>query len=220
MSEHNLRHQLANLFPVFDQLELIEQLLEKGTRMDISPETELLQAGSYIRVIPLVIQGNIKVIREDDSGREVFLYFIQPGQSCAFTLASALRAEKSKIRAITQEETTVLAIPSEELGPLGRHFPSWVHFMVETFSNRFDELLHTLEGVVFHSLDERLFQYLLHQAQTRNSRVLPLSHQQIADDLATSREVISRLLKQMEKRGLLRLNRGQILLRKSALQDK
>ena len=120
--------------------------------------------------------------------------------------------EKSRIKAVVQEETELLAIPVEVVYDVNKKYPSWHHFVFDTFSNRFNEVLEVLENVVFHNMDERLVRYLTDKATAINSSTLYISHQEIADDLATSREVISRLLKQLEKKEYLQLSRGQVKL--------
>ena len=121
--------------------------------------------------------------------------------------------EKSKVKAITQEPTTLFAVKAETVYDLYRKYPSWQQFVIETFSTRFDEMLQALDSIAFYHLDERLEKYLQDKAQTLQTRTLQISHQEIADDLASSREVISRLLKQMEKKGLVQLSRGQVVLK-------
>ena len=203
---------LKQEFPIFEQLEVLDFIIANGHLMEVPAGTELLQAGVYIQVVPLIIEGSVKVFREDEEGRELFLYYIQSGQSCAMTLASTLKMEKSQVRAIAQETTQLFALKVDAVYDLYRKYPTWQHFVIQTFSTRFEELLEVLEGVAFHHLDERLEKYLLEKARTLRTHKLQISHQEIATDLASSREVISRLLKQMEKRGMLRIGRGWLAL--------
>ena len=163
-----------------------------------------------IHVIPLVVRGSIKVLRVDELGHEVLLYYIQPGESCALTLSSALKQEKSRIKAITQQETEVIGVPSELAYLLGRRFPGWYDFVLDSYSARFQELLNMVDEISFSSLDQRLVKYLREKSELLNTLVLHLSHQEIADDLGTARAVASRLLKQMERRGMIQLLRGRL----------
>jgi len=175
---------------------LVEKIADNCQYFKLPGGTELMHTGSYISVVPLVLSGTIKVFREDADGREIFLYYINSGESCALTLTACFKMEKSYIKAKIQEDTD----------------PTWSKFVFSTFSQRFDEILKVLETVVFHNMDERLAMYLKEKATVTNTSVLHISHKEIADDLVTSREVISRLLKQMEKKELLELARGRIKL--------
>lgn len=213
MEPQELKQELQRQFPIFEQLELIDHILQNGQLLKVSNQTSLMEVGAYIKVIPLILEGSVKIFREDDEGHELFLYYLQSGQSCAMTLASTLKMEKSKVKAITQEPTTLFAVKAEAVYDLYRKYPSWQQFVIETFSTRFDEMLQALDSIAFYHLDERLEKYLQDKAQTLQTRTLQISHQEIADDLASSREVISRLLKQMEKKGLVQLSRGQVVLK-------
>ena len=159
-----------------------------------------------------MISGSVKVFREDDDAREAFLYYIKPGQSCAMTLASSIKQGRSEIKAVALEKTGIIALSVDSLYAVNKKFPSWYNFVFETFGMRFNELIQAFEGVVFHHLDERLINYLERRAETVGSPVLKISHSEIARDMATSREVISRLLKQFEKENMVMLARGQITL--------
>ena len=212
MERLNLKRQLKELFPVFEQHELVEKIADNCQYFKLPGGTELMHTGSYISVVPLVLSGTIKVFREDADGREIFLYYINSGESCALTLTACFKMEKSYIKAKIQEDTEFLAIPVQLVRSFHQNYPTWSNFVFSTFSQRFDEILKVLETVVFHNMDERLAMYLKEKATVMNVSVLHISHKEIADDLVTSREVISRLLKQMEKKELLELARGRIKL--------
>ena len=199
-------------FPVFQQFELIETIAGNSQYIEVPEGATILNVGDYIKVIPLVVSGSVKVFREGDDGREAFLYYIKPGQSCAMTLASSIKQGRSEIKAVTLEQTGIIALSVDSLYSVNKKFPSWYNFVFETFGMRFNELIQAFEGVVFHHLDERLIKYLENRAETVGSQVLKISHSEIARDLATSREVISRLLKQFEKENMVLLSRGQISL--------
>ncbi len=199
-------------FPVFQQFELIETIAGKSQYIEVPEGQVVLDVGDYIKVIPLVISGSLKVFREDDDAREAFLYYIKPGQSCAMTLASSIKQGQSEIKAVALEKTGIIALAVDSLYSVNKKYPSWYNFVFETFGMRFNELIQAFEGVVFHHLDERLINYLESRAETVGSPVLKISHSEIARDLATSREVISRLLKRLEKENMVMLSRGQITL--------
>ena len=212
MHKAEIKKAILTHFPIFDQLDLVEELAEASQYHQIPKGVEILHENNYINDIPLVIEGMVKVSRIDDTGREVFLYYITGGQSCAMTLTSFLKREKSKVRAVTMKETTAITIPIKEVYAFNKKYPSWQHFIIETFSYRFDELIEVLESVAFFNMHERLIQHLVKRAKNQGKTFLDISHLEIAHDLATSREVISRILKQMEKKGLIQLFRNKIKL--------
>ncbi|HHS95041.1 MAG TPA: Crp/Fnr family transcriptional regulator, partial [Phaeodactylibacter sp.] len=198
------------------QLSLIEEISAHAQYYTFPKGVEILKSGDYIKVIPLVIKGTLKVTGTDTStGREVFLYYISKGQSCAMTLTSFLRMEKSKVKAITMEPTELLALPVEKVYTIHQKYPGWQHFLIDTFSQRFDELIHLFESSAFQHMDYKLVNHLANRSKLLNTTRLEISHQEIASDLASSREVISRLLKQLEKNGKVRLKRGIIELNPS-----
>jgi len=212
MQRLNLKQVLRSNFPAFENNLLIEALIDNCQYFKLPAGTELMHMGSYITVVPLVISGTIKVFREDEKGREVFLYYIKAGESCALTMTACFKMEKSYIKAKIQEETEFIAIPVKLVRNFHTEYPGWSKFVFSTFSKRFDEILKVLESVVFHNMDERLSIYLVEKATTLKASTIYSSHKEIADDLVTSREVISRLLKQMEKNNLLELSRGKVKL--------
>ena len=152
MEPLELKQQLQRQFPIFEQLELIDHILQNGQLLKVDSQTSLMEVGAYIKVIPLILEGSVKIFREDDEGHELFLYYLQSGQSCAMTLASTLKMEKSKVKAITQEPTTLFAVKAETVYDLYRKYPSWQQFVIETFSTRFDEMLQALDSIAFYHL--------------------------------------------------------------------
>ncbi len=220
MDNHEKIKIIRQHFPVFDQLDLVEELADKSMVLQLPPNAEILHENIYINAIPLLLKGTVKVSRIDKNGREVFLYYIKEGQSCAMTLTSFLRQEKSKVRAITMESSTLITIPSKMIYDLNKKYPSWQQFVINTFSERFEEMIQTIEGVVFSNMHERIINHLKRRAESQQSSLLHISHQEIANDLATSREVISRLLKQIEKEGFIRLSRNKIELEPCMMKNK
>jgi CRP/FNR family transcriptional regulator, anaerobic regulatory protein len=206
----NLAQRLRQTFPAFDQSELLEWLVQQSLQKIFEADTELMHAGSIVRYIPLVLQGSVKVSRQDAEGREIFLYYILPGETCAMTLSACYKGETSRVNALTQEQSELILLPANLIHEATRRFPAWQRFAFDSFGNRYDELLHTLESVVFQQLDERLRHYLLEKAAALQSNRLQISQQQIADDLNASREIISRLIRQFEQKGFLRHARGVI----------
>lgn len=175
----------------------------------------IIRTGQYIQNTMLILKGKIKVYREDSEGNEFFMYYLLPGQACAISMICATRMETSQIMAKVMEDAEILMIPLNMMEKWMGQYKSWYEFVVNTYRNRFEELLQVLDQVAFRSMDERLEFYLKRYVDNNNSSIVPLSHQEIANELNSSREVISRLLKKMEQRGLVRLNRNNIELLKN-----
>ncbi|MFN4255650.1 MAG: Crp/Fnr family transcriptional regulator [Saprospiraceae bacterium] len=201
---------LRRQFPRLAHKGMVELLAEKAAVLRVPPGKVLFEPGDPIRAIPLLLSGSVKVSRADASGHEVLLYYIHPGESCAMTLASSLRRENSRVRAVAEQAAELVVIPAELAHTLARSHPAWSDFVLETYSQRFDELLALVEEVSFAQLDQRLIKYLQEKSALLGTVVLPVSHQQIADDLGSARAVVSRLLKQMERKGMVQLLRRRI----------
>lgn len=202
---------LRDHFPVLAfSTDVLTEIAEHARRLQLPTGQVLIETGATIQYIPLVLNGAIKVVRTDDEQHEMLLYYIQPGESCAFTLSSSLKREKSKIKAIVQQPSTVLVIPSEFNGQLARRYPLWFEFVLDAYSKRMEELLELVEEIGFKHLDHRLEKYLKEKFILMKTPLLTLSHQEIADDLGTARVVVSRMLKQLEKKGVIQLMRGKI----------
>ena len=204
-------HQLTKKnFPTLLQLDLIEAIKEKGDLIQIPAGQAMLDYGKYVKMIPLVTKGAIKVLRQDKEGQELFLYFLYPGQTCTMTVQCCRANLPSEIRAVAEEDTELIALPTDVMDDWLRKYDDWRQFVLTSYSDRFYELLNTIDSVVFHKLDERLLDYLEEKRKISGSNVLNISHQEIANDLHSSREVISRLLKQLERSEKVLLGRGKI----------
>lgn len=215
------QHALINslLEDLYSQFEpgLKEVISNYATLKEFQAGQHLMSPGQYIKSTMLIISGLIKLYREDEEGNEFFIYHLGPGDACALSMICAAKQEKSQLLAITVEATTALLIPVELMDSLMQQYRSWYYFVLETYRRRFEELLEVTDSIAFKSMDERLEFYLRNQQKVFNTKELPLSHQQIANDLNSSREVISRLLKKMEQRGLLRLGRNTVFIMQDTL---
>jgi CRP/FNR family transcriptional regulator len=158
----------------------------------------------------LVLSGLLKVYREDEDGNEFFIYYLRPGEACALSLVCAARHEESPIMAKTVQDTAVVMVPVEVMSTWMQQYKSWYQFVVETYRSRFEELLQTIDGIAFKNMDQRLEAYLLKAVELQGTKIIAVSHQEIARELNSSREVISRLLKKMEQMGKVVLNRSSI----------
>lgn len=191
--------------------ELLIQLA-KGKEVSLNAGEELLHVGDAIKHIPLVIKGLLRVSRLEEDGRELLLYYIKTGESCAMTFTCCMQQYPSEIQAMAEEDTQLLAIPIGVMDEWLVKYPTWKAFVMKTIRGRFNELLGTIDQIAFHKLDERLVHFLKEKSRSSGSALINLSHEQIAANLATSREVISRLLKKLENDKKLLLYRNQIKL--------
>lgn len=205
MTESNIK----TLFPGFEK-DLVADLESKAELREIPENETLMRTGQYFKNTMIIIEGLVKVYREDEQGNEFFMYYLEPGQACALSMVCATKAETSQIMAKTVKPTTVLSIPLQYMDEWMTRYKSWYQFVLETYRSRFEELLVTLDHVAFRAMDERLEFYLKKHQQTLKSNLIEISHQQIADELNSSREVISRLLKKLEQRGQVILHRNAV----------
>ena len=197
------------LFPQFEP-ELIEILDKNATERVFHTGEVIVRSGQYIKSTVLVISGRIKIYRENDEGGEFLIYYLGPGEACAVSLICAIQSQTSEITAKAVEETEVVMLPVHLMDELMIKFKSWSHFVIQTYRTRFDEMLTVIDNIAFRNMDERLEFYLKRAKAGAGQTFLSLTHQQIADDLNSSREVISRLLKKMEQLGKIKLNRNSI----------
>jgi len=192
--------------------ELRTEILSIGVYRKVNEGVELIDIGNEIKFMPLVISGAIKILREDDNGDELALYFIEQGDTCAMTITCCLGSAKSKIRAIAETETELLMIPIQKIGDWMNKYKTWQNFILQSYHERMQELLEAIDTIAFLNMDERLLKYLKGKAIVNKSELIQVTHKEIANDLHTSRVVISRLLKALEKKGRIELRRNQIHL--------
>ena len=170
----------------------------------------ILDIGQTVRVMPVLLQGTIKITRVDDQGNELLLYYVNANESCAMTFTCCMQQYPSEIKARADTDIEYLAIPISVMEDWLSKYPTWKSFVMRTIRSRFNELLNAIDQLAFQKLDERLAHYLKEKSKSNGSTLINLSHEQIAVDLATSREVISRLLKRLENEGKVLLYRNQI----------
>ena len=196
------KDQLINLFPNLED-GLYEAILEHAEIKEIPAGTPLLKVGQNIRSTMMVVEGTVKLYQEDEEGDEYFMYYISPGQACAVSMVCSFQAEQSQVLAKALTNVTLLTIPIKYMDEWLSKFKSWHYFVIKTYRTRFEELLKTVNEVAFKNMDERLEFYLKQQVE-KFGTTLKLTHQEIATDLNSSREVISRLMKKMEENGRLK----------------
>ena len=196
-------------FPFFEA-ELREAIINEGLLKEVNADDALIEEDQFIRSFPILISGRIRVTRMEESGNELLLYYLQPGEVCTVSLSCCMDRTKSRVRAIAEEETTVVVLPVELLDSWMSNYQTWKEFVMSSMRKRFDELLNTLDSIAFLKMDERLERFFLDRYRTSGEKIFVGSHQDIALSLNTSREVISRLLKQMEKKGMITLSRNRV----------
>lgn len=198
--------QVRALFPNLEE-GLYEELTKYGDIKEVPAGTTMLKIGQTIRSTMLVLDGIVKLYQEDDEGDEFFIYHIQPGQACAVSMVCTYAAEKSQVMAKALTDVTVLSIPLQYMDKWLGQYKSWHYFVIKTYRSRYEELLNTVNEIAFKNMDERLEFYIKRQVQQLGKHI-KLTHQDIASDLNSSREVISRLMKKMERNGWIIIHRN------------
>ena len=172
----------------------------------------ILNENAYIKSIPIVTRGSVRVMRADDDGRELLLYYIRSGESCIMSFLGGIHHDTSKVKAIAEEETDILLLPIDKVGILIKEYPEWLDYIFRLYHKRFEELLEVVNAVAFKKMDERLLSFIRTKCELTQSKTLYLTHEQLAGELGTARVVISQLLKQLEEEGVLQLGRNKISL--------
>ncbi|WP_226390996.1 Crp/Fnr family transcriptional regulator [Penaeicola halotolerans] len=190
--------------------DLRDEIVQFGKLESIPAGDLLMDMGSPITYVPLIFEGNIKVTREDEEGNEIFLYYLESGDSCALSLICSGRERISRIRAVATEDVVAIMIPIAKMDEWMVKYKTWYYFVLETYQYRLEELLRTIDSIAFKKMDDRIVEYLRKTSETQNSLTLHATHQSIAQELNSSREVISRLLKKLEQKGMIKLGRNQI----------
>ena len=192
--------------------ELKAKLSELGFQKTFEENEVILRESSYIKAIPIVIQGSLRVMRTEEDGRELLLYYIKAGESCIMSFLGGIHDDTSKINAVAEEKTELLLIPMDKISLLVKDFPEWLDYIFKLYHKRFEELLEVVDAIAFKKLDERILDFVKNKAKLSNSKVINLTHEQIANELGSARVVVSRLLKQLESQGVVELGRNKITL--------
>ena len=200
-------------FPQFTEPGLQAELAELGEVRRLEAGELLIDFGAFVRMVPLVIEGSIKVSREAEDGSELFLYYLTRGDSCTMTFSCCLHNKRSAIRAVAEETTTLIALPRRVFDDWIMRYKSWKNFILQTYDTRLYALIDTIDQVTFYQLNERLEDYLHTRAALYPDRKVPATHLEIANDLHVSREAVSRTLKGLERRGMIELGRGWVAVR-------
>lgn len=201
----------AKLSAIFEKA-LVEEMIEHCKVIEVKEDDVLMDYGKKITFMPVVLSGTIRVMRKDEEDREILLYYLGSNESCAMAYACCMEAKRSEVKAIAEDRAEIISIPHSKLDEWLVNYPTWKSYIFNSFSHRFNELMKSLESVAFHKLDERLVKYLKNKATVYGKSSIQLSHNQIAEELGTSRVVISRLLKQLENDKKVVLYRNEIKL--------
>ncbi len=191
---------------------LIKEMEQFGELKYFKEGDIIMDYGKYIRMMPIIIKGTVKVYRLDDKGNEILLYYLSSNESCSMAYSCCMEAKKSEVKAIAEDDVELIGIPHIKLDEWLCKYPGWKNYIMRSFNERFLELLKSIESIAFHKLDERLIGYLKEKKRLSGSNVIKASHYLIADELATSRVVVSRLLKQLENSKKIILYRNEIKL--------
>ena len=201
---------LVQIFPHLSSEELVSEIEHNAKKLRFKKGEIIIDVGDQIRFMPLLTKGIIKIVREDDDEHELLMYYLHPGDTCAVSLTCCNAGQTSEIRAIAEDDVELLAVPVDFIDRWTFEFKGWKNFIMETYRKRFEELLNTIDEIAFKKMDERLKNYLRKKALANEKNVIKATHSEIAIDLNSSREVISRLLKQLEKKGEIKLGRNSI----------
>ncbi|TLX74731.1 Crp/Fnr family transcriptional regulator [Labilibacter sediminis] len=205
-----MKDVIKEKFPILYEEELVNDIQQNGKLLNFEAGDRLIEIGAYIKQMPLLIKGSLKISREDKDGNELLLYYLNSGETCAMSLTCCMGDVRSNIRATAIEDVEIIMLPTSKMDEWMKKYDSWKNFIFRAYQIRFDEMLQTIDSIAFMKMDERLERYLSERSKELNAKILNLTHQEIASDLNTSREVVSRLLKQLEKLGRIKLHRFKI----------
>ncbi len=207
-----LRNKLSNYYTSIFEEELINEIIEIGFLEKIPNDEMLIDIGDKMTHVPLILNGVVKIIREDENGDEITLYFLEEGSTCAISFVNCIHRTKSMFRGITETETEGIFIPVEKIDDWMIKYESWRHFIIDSYHMRLIEMVDAIDSLAFKKLDDRLNKLLKERVMLLDTNILDITHQEIADDLNTSRVVVSRLLKRLENNGKIRIRRNRIIV--------
>lgn len=205
-----IKSELHEKYSYLFEEELLNEIEKVGVFKQVSEGEQLMDIGETIFYMPLLLSGAIKIMREDTDGEDLILYFIEMGDTCAMTLSCCMGNKKSEIRAIAETDAELIMIPVEKMADWMTKYKSWQNFILQSYQDRLKELLEAIDTIAFLRMDERLLKYLRDKAMVNHDDTIKVTHQNIANDLHTSRVVVSRLLKSLEKQKKIKLHRNSI----------
>ncbi|MGN8054666.1 Crp/Fnr family transcriptional regulator [Pedobacter sp. 22163] len=192
--------------------ELVEKLYKYSILKTYQAGNIILNENAHIRSIPIVTKGTMKVMRTEEDGREILLYYIKAGESCIMSFLGGLHNETSKVKAEVEEDAEILFLPIDKVSLFIKEYPQWLDYIFRLYHKRFEELLEIVNAISFKKVDERLLNLLKKKSELTLSKTIHITHEQLANELGTARVVVSRLLKQLEENGAVQLGRNKIFL--------
>jgi CRP/FNR family transcriptional regulator len=208
-----MKVELKNNYGHLFEDALLNEINEAGTFKEVSEGFILMEVGDYVKSMPLLISGVVKILRNDSDGDELLLYFLEKGDTCAMSLTCCLGQTKSEIRAIAETDSKLIMVPIQKMEEWSAKFKSWRDFVFVSYHNRLNEMLETIDSIAFLKMDERLYKYLKEKSRVTDDNIIYNTHQEIAYELHTSRVVISRLLKKLENIDEIELHRNHIIIK-------
>lgn len=207
-----IREKLKDYYSLIFEKELIDEIVNIGIHRTIKPNELLLDIGDKMTHIPLILNGAVKIIREDNNGEEIALYFLEKGDTCAISFINCINRTKSMFRGVTEKETEGIFIPVDVIEEWLVKYKSWRHYIIDSYHMRLIEMVQSIDSLAFMKLDDRLHKYLIDKVKIMNTNTLIITHQEIANDIHTSRVVVSRLLKILENEGKIKIRRNRIII--------
>lgn len=204
---------LETNFPSLSKFpELSQEIVEISAVHSFAKNEVILREGQYIKAIPLLVNGLVKVYREDELDGEVLLYYINSGESCVMSMTSLMKGNKSPVKGIVEEDAEILIVPADKAIQIANKYPAWNAFIYDLFSSKYEELLHMITTLTFSNKDKLVLEYLKNVSNAKSVNVIRKTHLEIAKDLGSTREVVSRILKKLENEGHISLSQGEITL--------
>lgn len=205
-----MKEALVDHYGYLFEDELIFEITKVGKIYKIEQGETVIDYGQSVRFMPLLLEGAIKIMRQDADGEELLLYFLESGDTCSMTMTCCMGNTKSEIRAVAEKDSTLVMIPVENMASWMQKYPGWMTFVFDSYSNRFTEMLEAIDSLAFSNMHDRVYRYLKDKVLVTKSTELDVTHQEIANDLHSSRVVISRLLKSLEKEGKIKISRNKL----------
>ena len=210
--QQEIKKILRAYYPQLSQDQLIDEIAENGELVYRERGTVIMDFGAYVKTLPLLYEGSLKIMRMNENGEEIFLYYLGPGDTCASAFSCCMMQKKSLLRTEAEEEVKFISVPLKFADLWMGKYPIWRNFIVQNYDKRLMELISTIDTIAFSRMDERLLDYLEKKAEVLKTRQIPTTHQEIANDINASREAVSRLLKKMENDGQVKLGRNVVAL--------
>ena len=207
-----IREKLSEYYELIFEKELIDEIVNTGMLRTIRNDEILIDIGDKMTHVPLILDGAVKIIREDKNGEEIALYFLERGDTCAISFVNCINRSKSMFRGIAEEDTDAVFVPVDKIDDWLQKYKSWREFVIDSYHMRLIEMVESIDSLAFMRLDDRLHKYLTDKVKIMKDNILIITHQEIADDINTSRVVVSRLLKVLENEGKIKIRRNRIII--------